>query len=241
MKFFWFPKTGLSLVLILLGALAKAAPVIVEKPIRFDKERIKLTQQYQRQRYGIRSKSITIDPKMIVIHCTHSKTFSQAYNYFNRTRLPAGRAAVSRGGEVNVSAHYMVDRDGKIFRLMPDNWMARHVIGLNPIAIGIENVGCSRGKEDLTNAQLKANAELVSYLVKKYPRIKYLIGHQEYLEFYNTDLWYEKDKSYCTAKSDPGQTFMRPLRELVKQYDLYPGVELRPIYICRPGGVRRQR
>ena len=32
-----------------------------------------------------------------------------------------------------------VDRDGTICRLMPETWMARHVIGLNYSAIGIEN------------------------------------------------------------------------------------------------------
>ena len=52
--------------------------------------------------------------------------------------------------------------------------MARHVIGLNHCAIGIENVG---GTIDtpLTKKQLKANIKLVNYLKQQYPKIDYSI------------------------------------------------------------------
>jgi len=33
---------------------------------------------------------------------------------------------------------------------MPDNWMGRHVIGLNYNSIGVENVGGVDDKQDLT-------------------------------------------------------------------------------------------
>ena len=87
-------------------------------------------------------------------------------------------------------------------QLMPDNWMARHTIGLNHNAIGIENIGGIDGKDDLTEAQVKANAFLVCHLKKKYPAIKHLIGHNEYLRFKNTKLWLEKDPNYQTDKTD---------------------------------------
>lgn len=63
----------------------------------------------------------------------------------------------------------MVDRDGSIYQLMPEKWMARHVIGLNHYAIGIENVGGINGKDDLTDAQARANAFLVCYLKGNIP------------------------------------------------------------------------
>ena len=44
----------------------------------------------------------------------------------------------------------------------------RHIIGYNWCAIGIENVGGVNGVEDLTDAQLEANVELIKYLHKKY-------------------------------------------------------------------------
>ena len=49
-----------------------------------------------------------------------------------------------------------MDRDGAVYRLMPETWMARHTIGLNRVAIGIENVGGPRWP--LTPEQLRADA-----------------------------------------------------------------------------------
>ena len=89
--------------------------------------------------------------------------------------------------------------------------MARHVIGLNRYAIGIENVG----NNNLTAAQLKANTQLVKYLSGKYT-IEYLLGHHEYGKFRGTPLWEEKDPAYFTVKSDPGAAFMSQLREALK-------------------------
>ena len=118
-------------------------------------------------------------------------------------------------GQLNVSAHYLVDRDGTIYKLMPDHWMARHVIGLNHYAIGIENVGGLHSKPHLTAAQAQADADLIIFLKNKYPSIHYLIGHMEYLKFRRTSLWLEKDIHYQTIKSDPGEAFMRRVREIV--------------------------
>ncbi|RZL33481.1 MAG: N-acetylmuramoyl-L-alanine amidase, partial [Pedobacter sp.] len=108
---------------------------------------------------------------------------------------------------------YMVDRDGTIYRLMPDNYFARHVIGLNYCAIGVENVGSA--DFPLTDAQLKANEQLVRYLAKKY-KIEYLIGHYEYSKFKGTSLWKETNPNYLTGKTDPGVSFMERIRNNVK-------------------------
>ena len=115
----------------------------------------------------------------------------------------------------------MVARDGTIYRLMPENWMARHVIGLNYSSIGIENVGGKGNKiDDLTPAQRQANIDLVFYLKSKYPSIEYLVGHHEYKQMEGTSLWFEKDKGYRTVKSDPGEKFMNDIRNGVKCLDL---------------------
>lgn len=47
---------------------------------------------------------------------------------------------------------------------MPPTQFARHTIGLNYCAIGIENIGGS--KQPLTEAQAEANAKLIRYLTK---------------------------------------------------------------------------
>lgn len=193
------------------------AQIIHKTPIQFNKERIALTQEYQLTHYGIDSKSIEIEPKMIVLHWTCIPTFKATFRIFNPPTFPQSSPRIKElPGNLNVSSHFVVDRDGSIHQLMPETWMARHVIGLNYYAIGIENIGGIDGKDDLTDDQVKANAFLVCYLKKKYPGIKYIIGHKDYLNFKNTSLWLERDPNYQTDKEDPGPVFRDKVMKLVR-------------------------
>ena len=197
-----------ALLLLPLLLLGLQALEIVDRPIQFGPQRIVLTQQYIKRHYGINARIIEIRPKMIVVHYTAIPTLERSWRAFDPETLPSARGDIAGASSLNVSAHYLVDRDGTVYRLMPDNRMARHVIGLNLCAIGIENVG----SDDLTPAQLRANVELVRYLKRKYPAIRYLIGHSEYRRFEGSPLWLEKDPGYRTKKHDPGRTFMEALR-----------------------------
>ena len=193
------------------------AQTIHQSPIQFDNERIALTQQYQLTHYGINSKSIEIEPRMVVLHWTCIPTFKTTFRVFNPPTFPKNSPRLKElPGTLNVSAHFVVDRDGTIYQLMPENWMARHVIGLNHFAIGIENIGGIDSKDDLTEAQAKANAFLVCYLKKKYPKIDYVIGHHEYLKFKNTPLWLERDPTYQKDKNDPGPAFVNKVKKLIR-------------------------
>ncbi len=141
------------------------AQIIHKAPIQFDKERIALTQQYQLTHYGINTQSIEIEPKMIVLHWTCIPTLKATLRIFHPPTFPQSSPRIKElPGNLNVSSHFVVDRDGSIYQLMPENWMARHVIGLNHYAIGIENIGGVDSKDDLTDAQVRANAFLVCYL-----------------------------------------------------------------------------
>ncbi|MGM0440268.1 MAG: peptidoglycan recognition protein family protein [Chlamydiota bacterium] len=194
---------------------------IIDKPIKFTQHRVDLTKKYRLEHYGINSNSIQIIPKMIVIHWTAHDKLDPCFRTFDNEELPKGaRPTISKSSPLGVSAHFLVDRDGTIYRLMPETWMARHCIGLNNCAIGIENIGGANNQENLTALQLKANRELVRYLKNRYPTIKHLIGHYEYLQYKNTPLWLEKDPSYHTAKSDPGVKFMTNLRQQVRDLNL---------------------
>jgi beta-N-acetylhexosaminidase len=186
---------------------------IIQKPILFKKERIAMTKAYIKKHYGIDKNNIKIVPKMIVLHWTAEMDFNRSYHYLYPQKLRSARKDIAAASALNVSAHYLIDRDGTIYQLMPDNWMARHVIGLNYSAIGVENVGGEANKkEDLTPAQVAANRALVRYLKEKYPTIAYLIGHYEYREMENNPLWLERDKGYRTIKADPGKKFMKAVR-----------------------------
>jgi beta-N-acetylhexosaminidase len=194
---------------------------IIDKPIDFGKERIAMTKSYIKQHYGLKVKNIKITPKIIVLHWTAEMSFNKSFKRLQPQKLLTDRKDIAKASALNVSAQFLVARDGTIYRLMPENWMARHVIGLNYSSIGVENVGGKGNKkDDLTLAQRKSNIALIKYLKAKYPSIEYLIGHHEYRQMESTSLWLEKDKGYRTVKSDPGKKFMSEMRAATKNLHL---------------------
>ncbi|WP_151899375.1 glycoside hydrolase family 3 N-terminal domain-containing protein [Sulfurimonas hydrogeniphila] len=186
---------------------------LVQKPVIFEKERKALTRAYIQKHYGLHVKEIKIKPKIIVLHWTAVMDANKSFARLDPQKLLSDRKDIANASALNVSAHYLVDRDGTIYQLMPDDVMARHVIGLNYSSIGIENVGGEANKkEDLTDAQVRANIALVKYLKQQYPDIAYLIGHYEYTKMQNNPLWLEHDAGYRTQKADPGVLFMQEVR-----------------------------
>lgn len=214
------PKSILQILMIFgFISLAGCKSRIIDKPIKFDQRRIELTKEYIKDHYGLEVDNIKIDPKIIVLHWTAIPTLQGSFNAFKNDTLPSSRKDIAKASQLNVSIQFLVDRDGTIYRLMPENYMARHVIGLNYNAIGVENVG-GTPETPLTEDQLKANIWLVNYLTKKYSDIEYLIGHYEYTEFEGSDLWRELNDNYRTEKTDPGEDFMMKVRKAVKDQSL---------------------
>jgi N-acetyl-anhydromuramyl-L-alanine amidase AmpD len=203
-------------------ASSQATFRIIDKPITWNAEREALSITYLKERHGLEKTTGTIDPQMVVVHWTAIPTVEVTFDVFNPTTL-GGRADLTGASNLNVSSQFLIDRDGTIFRLLPDTTFARHVIGLNYLAIGIENVGGSDAP--LTKAQLVSNEQLIRYLKRKYP-IDYVIGHHEYQNFQKTDLWKETDPDYRTVKSDPGDEFMLKLRKNLKDLNLKPVPQL---------------
>ena len=212
--------TKMRTLLFLLGLLLTSCNErnrIIDKPIIFDEQRIDLTLEYMHDRYGIEKETPTINPKMIVLHWTVFPTLEEAFEAFREPTLPNYRPDIEDVSSLNVSSQFMVDRDGTIYRLMPETTMARHIIGLNHCAIGIENVGGTE-KNPLTEAQLISNIWLVEYLSEKYD-IEYLIGHYEYTLFEEHKYWLEKNDNYRTEKTDPGEEFMSQVRDATKKFN----------------------
>lgn len=210
----------LVLMLCMLLFSCKPTMEIIEKSIVFDETRTQLTLDYLSDRYGLEQQKPIIEPKMIVLHWTAIPTFEGSFNAFEQPTLPSWRPDIKNVSGLNVSAHFLIDQDGTIYRLMPETIMARHVIGLNHTALGVENVGGTENRP-LTEAQLKSNIRLVEYLSKKHD-IEYLIGHYEYTNFESHPLWLEKDDGYRTKKTDPGADFMKKVRQATKNLNFKP-------------------
>lgn len=201
-----------------ISCSSKATFRIFEKPIPWNEEREKLSLQYLKDRHGIDQEKAIIDPKIVVVHWTAVNSIESTFDVFDSPTL-GGRAELTNASNLNVSSQFLIDRDGTIFRLLPETTFARHTIGLNYTAIGIENIGGTN--DPLTKEQLKANEMLIRHLKKKY-EIEYVIGHYEYQTFQSTDLWKEIDPDYRTVKTDPGEQFMENLRKNLADLNLKP-------------------
>jgi N-acetyl-anhydromuramyl-L-alanine amidase AmpD len=193
---------------------------IHDRPISFSPDRVNATQRYIAEHYGEEVEDISIEPRIIVLHWTAVDDLDRCFEIFDRELLGDSRPGLGTAREVNVSIQFLVGQDGTIYRLMPETWMARHCIGLNYSAIGVENVGGGEGIDNLTDEQIQANIHLVRYLVGKYPTIRFLIGHMEYRRFEGHPQWRELNDGYRTDKIDPGERFMTAVREGVADLGL---------------------
>lgn len=209
-------------LLSILIPISLVAFKIEQTPIKFEQKRIDLTKEYIKNHYNLDVKNIKIIPKIILIHHTAINSYEKSISRFKSQTLPSDRPEIQSAGAVNVSAHFMVERDGRIHQLMPLDFMARHVIGLNFNAIGIENVGGEKSADNLTKKQLEANIFLINYLKDKFKTIEYLSGHYEYRCFEGTELWLELDDNYRTKKDDPSVRFMNELRKNIKDLKAAP-------------------
>ena len=119
---------------------------------------------------------------------------------------------------LNSSVHYLVDKEGTIYGLMRDFYIARHVVGLDQIAIGISNVGAS--KSSMTDAQLRTDELLIRFLKERNDDIVWLVAASEADKFRGSGLWEEMDVRYREPDFDPGKKFVDRLRELLQKDEL---------------------
>lgn len=94
-----------------------------------------------------------------------------------------------------VSAHYLIDRAGTIYRLVEDKNIAYHAgvskmsdgrINVNDFSIGIEMLNMQTGQ--FTDAQYTAVNNLIASLKKQYP-ITSVVGHSDIAPGRKTDPW----------------------------------------------------
>jgi len=194
---------------IQFGRADSAEPVAIhEWRLPNQIERAEGMEVYFAKHYGPDApKSLT--PKMVVLHWTGVPSTSSTWNTFASATL-AGRRDIQGAGSVNVSAHFLVDTDGTIHRLLPEDAFARHCIGFNHISIGVENVGGTKG-QPLTADQVDANVRLIQDLQTRYS-IDLVIGHHESIDFEGHPYFVERDPSYRSIKQDPGTDFMEAVR-----------------------------
>jgi beta-N-acetylhexosaminidase len=165
----------IALVLAALALAAPPKPHVVWKPIPYGATRRAEMAAYAKKHYDI--DSYVLHPRAIVEHVTATDSFSSVYNTF---------AADTPDTELHElpgdCAHFVVDRDGTIYQLVPLNVMCRHTVGLNWAAIGIEHVGVSDAEVMHDAAQMRSSLALTVWLMWKYGiPLANVIGHNESL------------------------------------------------------------
>jgi N-acetylmuramoyl-L-alanine amidase len=163
-----------ALALTISLALAPR-PHIIWKAIPFGPKRKAEMAAYAKKHYGFHS--WRLHPKVIVEHYTGSNSFSATWNAF------AADVPDPELGELpGTCTHFIVGRSGRIYQLVRLDVMCRHTVGLNYVAIGVEDVGTSDGEILHDRAQLRASLELTAWLVDRFHiRIRNVIGHNESL------------------------------------------------------------
>jgi N-acetylmuramoyl-L-alanine amidase len=159
---------------VLALARAVAPPRVVQKPIPFGAQRRADMRAYARRHYGIDEHRL-VRPRVIVQHYTVTDTFQPVYDTFAPNR-PDPELNELPG----VCSHYVIDRDGTIYQLVPTSIMCRHAVGLNYTAIGIEHVGRSDAEVVGNTRQMAASLRLTRMLQGRFEiRTRNVIGHNE--------------------------------------------------------------
>jgi N-acetyl-anhydromuramyl-L-alanine amidase AmpD len=91
---------------------------------------------------------------LIVLHITAGPSASSAMNTFAASKIPH-----------RVSAHFVIDRDGTVFQLLPLEDTAWHASAVNSRSVGIEHAAIpDNPAHAVTEEQYLASAELVAWL-----------------------------------------------------------------------------
>ena len=89
----------------------------------------------------------------IVLHCTEASLVGTIEEF-------------QKSGGRQVSAHYVIDRNGDIYQMVSDSDRANHCMGANESSIGIEHVGTET--DSLATPQAAASAALIRWLLEQY-------------------------------------------------------------------------
>ena len=108
--------------------------------------------------------------ELIVIHCTELPNLSMAKEY--------GQRIIYEQSGTGVSGHYYIDRTGEIYRFVPEDRIANHVVGHNERSIGIELVNTGRYPNWFSsNSQIPTEPYPTIQIESLKRLLQYLKGH----------------------------------------------------------------
>ena len=154
------------------------APPIVNDLVPYGATRKRQMAAYCRRHYGAAQATWVLKPKAVVLHYTAGGAYSSAHNYFSSNTPNLGELP-------GACAHFIIDKNGRIYRQLSTGVRCRHTIGLNYVAVGIEFVQeAGSGPTWACNQifkrprQINAGLRLVRWLRWKYKMpMRNVLGH----------------------------------------------------------------
>ncbi len=151
-------------------------PTITQQLIPFGAARKAQMARYSKIHYG--HGSWRLHPRGVVEHYTATNSLESVFATF-RSNQPDPEL----GQKPGVCAHFVIDRDGTIYQMVPLNIRCRHTVGLNHRTIGIEHVGMSDADVMGNRRQLRASLALTAWLQVRFGiPTGDVIGHNESLD-----------------------------------------------------------
>lgn len=134
--------------------------------------------------FGMSSQARTIDT--VVLHSSYDKNGSNPYSV---------ASVIDIWKSYGVAPHYLIDRQGTIYRLVDDVNIAYHAgesqmpdgrTNVNTFSIGVEMLNTEQ--DQYTDAQYQSMKNLIVYLKERYS-IKFIVGHNDIAPGRKTDPW----------------------------------------------------
>lgn len=145
---------------------------------------IKIVNRLMTSGFTVSENTRTIDT--IVLHSSYDLIGKDPYSV---------SGVIKEYEDYGVSAHYLIDRKGVIYRLVEDKNIAYHAgvsqmsdgrKNVNDFSIGIEMINTLDGQ--YTSAQYESVNNLIAHLKKQHP-IKFIVGHKNIAPDRKTDPW----------------------------------------------------
>lgn len=124
--------------------------------------------------------------KAVIVHSSYNAIGGDVYDF---------EKVIETYKQYGVGAHYFIDRDGTVYRLVSDENVAYHAgvsklpdgtTDVNSVSLGIEMMNTKDDK--FTDAQYSSLNKLIASAESKYS-IKYILGHDEIAPDRKTDPW----------------------------------------------------
>jgi hypothetical protein len=163
-------------------------PPITQRRIAFPTTRVTQTAAYSLAHYG--ESDYVLNPQAVVVHHSAGATLNSRWSTYN------GLAADPTYTETpNLSVHFLVDTEGRVYQLMELNVRARHTEGMNHVALGVEFIGANAAAVLANAPQISSGLRLIRWLQSRFNiTTGNVIGHAENLD---SDL--HEDLIYPTA------------------------------------------